>query len=48
MPALSGVPTGMIFVRSTGGSHTPRELASNEDAALGAEALAIAIKELAT
>lgn len=47
-PALSGVPTGMIFVRSTGGSHTPREFASNEDAALGAQALAIAIKELAT
>jgi allantoate deiminase len=47
-PALSGVPTGMIFVRSTGGSHTPREFASNEDAALGAQALANAIKELAT
>lgn len=47
-PALSGVPTGMIFVRSTGGSHTPREFASNDDAALGAQALAIAIKELAT
>ena len=48
IPALSGVPTGMIFVRSTGGSHTPREFASNEDAALGAQALALAIKELAT
>ncbi len=47
-PALSGVPTGMIFVRSTGGSHTPREFASIEDAALGAQALANAIKELAT
>jgi len=47
-PALSGVPTGMIFVRSTGGSHTPREFASNDDAALGAQALANAIKELAT
>ncbi len=46
--ALSGVPTGMIFVRSTGGSHTPREFASIEDAALGAQALANAIKELAT
>ncbi len=46
-PALSGVPTGMIFVRSTGGSHTPREFASNDDAALGAQALANAIKELA-
>jgi allantoate deiminase len=47
-PALSGVPTGMIFVRSTGGSHTPRELASIDDAAIGAQALANAIKELAT
>jgi len=47
-PALSGVPTGMIFVRSTGGSHTPREFASTEDAALGAQALANALKELAT
>ena len=48
MPALSGVPTGMIFVRSTGGSHTPREFAAIDDAALGAQALANAIKELAT
>lgn len=47
-PALSGVPTGMIFVRSTGGSHTPREFAAIDDAALGAQALANAIKELAT
>ena len=47
-PALSGVPTGMIFVRSTGGSHTPREFASIDDAAIGAQALANAIKELAT
>ena len=47
-PALSGVPTGMIFVRSTGGSHTPREFASNDDAALGAQALANAIRELAS
>jgi acetylornithine deacetylase/succinyl-diaminopimelate desuccinylase-like protein len=47
-PALSGVPTGMIFVRSTGGSHTPREFASVDDAALGAQALANAIRELAT
>jgi hydantoinase/carbamoylase family amidase len=47
-PALSRVPTGMIFVRSTGGSHTPREFASIDDAALGAQALANAIKELAT
>jgi allantoate deiminase len=46
-PALAGVPTGMIFVRSTGGSHTPREFASLDDAALGARALANALRELA-
>jgi acetylornithine deacetylase/succinyl-diaminopimelate desuccinylase-like protein len=45
-PQLAGVPTGMIFVRSTGGSHTPREFASIEDAAIGAQALAAAIREL--
>ncbi len=46
-PALSGVPTGMLFVRSTGGSHTPREYAATADAALGAQALERAIAELA-
>ncbi|HEY3217459.1 MAG TPA: Zn-dependent hydrolase [Candidatus Limnocylindria bacterium] len=46
-PSLSGVPTGMIFVRSTGGSHTPTEFAATADAALGAQALELAIKELA-
>jgi allantoate deiminase len=46
-PSLAGVPTGMIFVRSTGGSHTPTELAAIADAALGAEALERAIGELA-
>ena len=44
---LAGVPTGMLFVRSTGGSHNPNELATLDDAVLGAQALAIAIKELA-
>ena len=47
-PSLAGVPTGMIFVRSTGGSHTPTEFAATADAALGAKALEIAIRELAT
>jgi len=47
-PALSGVPTGMIFVRSTGGSHTSREFASVDDAARGAQALANSIRELAS
>jgi allantoate deiminase len=47
-PSLSGVPTGMIFVRSTGGSHTPTELASTADAALGARALERAIADLAS
>ena len=46
-PALSGVPTGMLFVRSTGGSHTPTEFAAVEDAVLGARALEAAIAELA-
>jgi len=46
-PSLSGVPTGMIFIRSTGGSHTPAELASAADAALGARALEHAIRALA-
>jgi allantoate deiminase len=47
-PQLAGVPTGMIFVRSTGGSHTPRESASVEDAAAGTRALADAIEALAS
>ncbi|MBI3521899.1 MAG: Zn-dependent hydrolase [Chloroflexi bacterium] len=45
-PALGGVPSGMLFVRSTGGSHTPTEHASVEDATLGATVLAIALAEL--
>jgi allantoate deiminase len=45
--ALAGVPTGMLFVRSTGGSHNPNELATVDDAVLGARALALALKELA-
>lgn len=44
---LAGVPTGMLFVRSTGGSHNPNELAADADAAQGAQALALAIAELA-
>lgn len=44
---LAGVPTGMLFVRSTGGSHNPNELATLDDAALGAQALALALRELA-
>ncbi len=46
-PSLSGVPTGMLFIRSTGGSHTPTESADIADAALAAQALAAAILELA-
>jgi allantoate deiminase len=46
-PALSRVPTGMIFVRSTGGSHTPTELATTADAVLGTRALEAAIAQLA-
>lgn len=44
---LAGVPTGMLFVRSTGGSHNPNELATLDDAVQGAQALALAIRELA-
>jgi allantoate deiminase len=45
--ALAGVPTGMLFVRSTGGSHNPNENATLDDAVAGAQALAFALKELA-
>jgi len=44
---LAGVPTGMLFVRSTGGSHNPNELATLDDAVQGAQALALALRELA-
>ena len=44
---LAGVPTGMLFVRSTGGSHNPNEHAALDDCVLGARALAIALRELA-
>jgi allantoate deiminase len=44
---LAGVPTGMLFVRSTGGSHNPNELATLDDAVLGTRALAFALQELA-
>lgn len=44
---LAGIPTGMLFVRSTGGSHNPSELATLDDAVVGARALAFALKELA-
>lgn len=46
-PQLAGVPTGMLFIRSTGGSHTPRESAATVDAALAADALAFALRRLA-
>lgn len=45
---LAGVPTGMLFIRSRGGSHSPREFASTADGALAASALALAIRELAS
>jgi len=47
-PAHCGVPTGMLFIRSTGGSHSPRESADPADAALAAGALAHALVELAS
>jgi allantoate deiminase len=45
---LAGVPTGMLFIRSTGGSHTPRESAATVDAALASDALAYALRRLAS
>lgn len=44
---LAGVPTGMVFIRSRGGSHSPRESADPADAALAATALAHALAEIA-
>ena len=43
----AGVPSAMLFVRSTGGSHTPREDCLVADAAVGALVLARALRELA-
>jgi allantoate deiminase len=40
--AAIGVPTGMLFVRSSGGSHNPREHADAADAAQGVRALLLA------
>ena len=45
-PSLAGVPTGMLFVRSAGGSHTPTEYAATADAALGTQALEHALSDL--
>lgn len=44
---LAGAPTGMMFIRSRGGSHSPREHADPKDAALAATAVAHALVELA-
>ncbi len=44
--AAIGVPTGMLFVRSTNGSHNPDEHADAADAALGAQALLLACASL--
>jgi allantoate deiminase len=48
--AEAGVPTGMLFVRSVAGgaSHCPEEDSSPEDVALGVEALAGALRRLAS
>ena len=45
-PALAGVATGMLFIRSTNGSHNPREHATAEDAALATRALILAVDRL--
>ena len=46
--AHSGIPTVMLFIRSTGGSHNPRESADPRDAARAASALAHALTEIGT
>jgi acetylornithine deacetylase/succinyl-diaminopimelate desuccinylase-like protein len=48
--AEAGVPTGMLFVRCVAGgaSHCPEEDSSPEDVALGVEALAGALRRLAS
>lgn len=47
--AAAGVESGMLFVRSLNGgvSHSPAELSSEEDVALGVEVLAGALRRLA-
>jgi acetylornithine deacetylase/succinyl-diaminopimelate desuccinylase-like protein len=44
--AAIGVPTGMLFVRSSNGSHNPDEHADAADAAEGARALLLACAAL--
>jgi hydantoinase/carbamoylase family amidase len=48
--ALAGVPSVMLFVRSLAGgvSHSPDEHSSPEDVAAGVEALALALRRLAS
>jgi allantoate deiminase len=46
--AAFGVPTGMLFVRSTNGSHNPDEHADAGDAAQGARALLLTCAALST
>ena len=48
--AAAGVPSAMLFVRSLNGgiSHSPDELSSEEDVALGVEVLSAILAQLAT
>ncbi len=48
--AAAGVPSAMLFVRSLNGgiSHSPDELSSDEDVALGVEVLSAILAQLAT
>jgi allantoate deiminase len=43
---LAGVPTGMLFIRSTNGSHNPREHAEVADAVLATKALLLTLANL--
>ena len=47
--AAAGVPSAMLFVRSLNGgiSHSPDELSSDEDVALGVDVLTSALARLA-
>ncbi len=45
-PALAGLSSGMLFIRSKNGSHNPREHATTEDAVLATKALLLTIQRL--
>jgi len=42
-----GIPTAMLFIRNTGGSHNPAEAMAMEDFTAALEVLLAAIEEIA-